>query len=76
MLSETHSSALVEKTGFEDGWMEDSMVANKLGLLMRSTDKIHRGRLADQLGNMEQRPHENLVLVAKGHMQYGGSGPS
>ena len=32
--SETHSSACVDKSGFEDGWMEDSMVANKLGLLM------------------------------------------
>ena len=46
------------------------MVASKLGLLMWSTDKIHRERLVDQLSTMEQRPHENPVLAAKGHMQY------
>ena len=40
--TETHSSASVDKTGFEDGWMEDSMVANKLGLLMWPTDKTHK----------------------------------
>jgi hypothetical protein len=28
------------KPGLEDGWMEESTVANKLGLLMWSTDKI------------------------------------
>ena len=46
------------------------MVANKLGLLMWSTEKIHKKKLADQLSTMEQRPHENPVLAAKGHMQY------
>ena len=46
------------------------MVAVKLGMLMWSTYKIHRERLADQLSTMEQRPHANPVLVAKGHMQY------
>ena len=44
--------------------------ANKLGLLMWSTDKIHNEMLADQLSTMEKRPHENLVLAAKGHLQY------
>ena len=46
------------------------MVANKLGLLMWSTDKIHKERLVDQLSTMEKRPHENPVLAIKGHMQY------
>ena len=32
--SETHSAASVDKTGFEVGWMEDSMVASKLGMLI------------------------------------------
>ena len=45
--TETHSNASVETAGFEDGWMEESMVANKLGLLMWSPDKIRRERLAD-----------------------------
>ena len=26
--------------------------------------------MVDQLSTMEQRPHENPALVAKGHMQY------
>ena len=68
--TETHASACMEKTGFEDGWIEDSMVANKIGLLMWSTVKIHTERLADQFNTMEQRPHESPVLAAKGHMQY------
>ena len=46
------------------------MVANKLSLIMWYTDKIHGGRLDDRLDTMGQRPHDNLVLVAKGHMQY------
>ena len=46
------------------------MVASKLVLLMWSTDNVHRQRLNEQLSTMWQRPHENLVLVAKGHMQY------
>ena len=46
------------------------MVANKLGLLMWSTDKIHKERVADQLSTMGQRPHENPLLAAKGHIQY------
>ena len=46
------------------------MVANKLGLLMWSTDKMHNERLADQLSAMEHRSHENPVLAAKGLMQY------
>ena len=46
------------------------MVASKLGLLMWSTDKVHREKLDDQLSIMEQRPHENPLLAAKGHMQY------
>ncbi|MFM7983636.1 MAG: hypothetical protein ACKPKO_30365, partial [Candidatus Fonsibacter sp.] len=37
---------------------------------MWSTDKLHKGRLLDQSSTMDQRPHENPVLVAKGHMQY------
>ena len=65
----------MEKTGFEDGWIEDSMVANKLGMLMWSTDKTHKKMLVDQLSTMEQRPHENPVLAAKGHMQYKWFGP-
>ena len=68
--TETHSSAFVEKTGFEDVWMEDSMEANKTGLLMWSTDKIHKDMVAGQLRTMEQRPHENPVIAAKGHLQY------
>ena len=44
------------------------MVASKLALLMWPTDKIHRERLVDQLSTRGH--HENLVLVAKGHMQY------
>ena len=31
---------------------------------------MHRDKLDDQLSIMEQRPHENPVLAAKGHMQY------
>jgi hypothetical protein len=46
------------------------MVASKLGLLMWSTDKVHREKLDDQLRIMEQRPHENPLLAAMGHMQY------
>ena len=68
--TETHSTASMDKSGFEDGWLEDSMVASKLGLLMWSNDKVHKDRLEDQLGIMEQRPHENPVLAAKGHLQY------
>ena len=68
--TEVHSTASMDKSGFEDGWLEDSMVASKLGLLMWSTDKVHREKLDDQLSIMEQRPHENPVLAAKGHMQY------
>ena len=29
---ETQSSSSVEKTGFEDVWMDDSLVANKFGM--------------------------------------------
>jgi hypothetical protein len=68
--TETHSTAALDKSGFEDGWLEDSMVASKLGLLMWATDQVHKERLEDQLSTMEQRPHENPVLAAKGHMQY------
>ena len=54
--------------------MEVSMVANLLGLLMWSTENIHQDRLVDrlvvQLSTMEQRPHENHVLVAKCNVQY------
>ena len=60
----------MEETGFEDGLIEDSMVANKLGLSMWSTDKIHMEKLVYQLSAMEHRPHANPVIVAKGHMQY------
>ena len=55
---------------FEDGWLEDSMVASKLGLLMWITDNVHREKLDDQLIIREQRPHENPLLAVKGHMQY------
>ena len=50
--------------------MEGYMVANKIGMLMWFTFKIHKKMLPDQLSTMEQRPHENPVLVAKGHMHY------
>ncbi len=43
--TEAHSTASMDKSGFEDGWLGDSMVASKLGLLMWSTDKVHRGKL-------------------------------
>ena len=33
-------------------------------------DKVHREKLDDQLSIMEQRPHANPLLAAKGHMQY------
>ena len=46
------------------------MAATKLGRRMWSTDKIHKERLADQLSTMEQSPHENPVLAAKGNMQH------
>ena len=39
-------------------------------MLRRSTGQIHKDRLVDQLSTMEQRPHENVVVAAKGHMQY------
>ena len=52
--------------------MDDSMVANKLGLLVWSTAKIHKERLVDKLSTMKQRHQENPVLAAKGHMQYKG----
>jgi hypothetical protein len=68
--TEVHRTASMEKSGFEDGWLEDSMVASKLGLLMWSTDKVQREKLDDQLSIMDQRPHENPLLAAKGHMQY------
>ena len=68
--TEVHSAASMDKSVFGDGWLEDSMVASKLGLLMWSTDKVHREKLDDQLSIMEQMPHENPVLAAKGHMQY------
>ena len=70
IASETHSSASVEKTGVDDGWIEDSMVANKIVLLVWSTDKTHKERLVDQFSTMEKHPHENPILAAKGHMQY------
>ena len=65
----------MDKSGFEDGWLEYSMVASKLGLLMRSTDKVHRDKLDDQLSILEQGPHDNPLLVAKGTCSTGGSGP-
>ena len=37
---------------------------------MWSADKTNQDRLADQLSTMEERPHENPVLVANGIMQY------
>ena len=46
------------------------MVAHKIGLLMWATDKLQKDRLLNQMSTMEQRTHENPVLVAKGHMQY------
>ncbi len=60
---------LWNKSGFEDDWMEDTTVASKLWLLMFSTDRAHKERLADQFSTMEQRPHQNRVLAAKGHTQ-------
>ena len=44
--TEVHNTASMDKTGFEDGWLEYSKVASKLGLLMWSTDKVHREKLA------------------------------
>ena len=32
--SETRSSACVERSGFDSGWMDDSTVANKLGMFL------------------------------------------
>ena len=46
------------------------MVASNIGLLMWSTDNVHKERLNEHLSTMEQRPHENPVLAARGHMQY------
>ena len=40
--TEVRNTASMGKSGFGDGWLEDSMVANKLGLLMWSTDKVHK----------------------------------
>jgi hypothetical protein len=37
---------------------------------MWSADKTNQERLVDQLSTMEERPHENPVLVAHGIMQY------
>jgi hypothetical protein len=37
---------------------------------MWSADKTNQERLVDQLSTMEERPHENPVLVANGIMQY------
>ena len=37
---------------------------------MLPTDKTNKETLVDQLSTMEERPHENLVLVANGIMQY------
>ena len=37
---------------------------------MWSADKTNQERLVDQLSTMEERPHENLVIVANGIMQY------
>ncbi len=65
----------VDKSGFEDGWMEGSVVANKFGLCMWHTDNTHQERLVDQLSTMEQRPHENLVLLPRGTCSIGGAGP-
>ncbi len=69
--SETHSSASFDKSGFDDGMMADSMVTNKLGMLMWPTNQIHKGTFVDQVSTMEQRPHANPVLAANGHMQHG-----
>ena len=30
-----------------EGWMEDSMVASNIGMLMWSTDKLHKDKLLD-----------------------------
>ena len=46
------------------------MVANKIGLLLWSTDKVHKEMLTDQLSAMEQCPNANPVLAANGGMQY------
>ena len=65
-----HITASMDKSGFEDGWLEDSILASRLGLLMWSTGKVHREKLDDQLSTMEQRPHAIPLLAAKVHMQY------
>ena len=67
---ETHPSASVEKSGFEDGLMEGSMVANKLGLLMWSLDQTDKERVVGHLGSMEQWSHVNPVLASNGRMRY------
>ena len=72
---EAHSAASMDKSGFEDGWLEDAVVASKLGLLMWSADKVHKEKLDDQLRNMEKRPHENPLLAAKGTCSTSGSRP-
>ena len=68
--SGAHSSASMDKLVFQDGGTEDSMVASKIVLLMWSTGTILQDRLVDQLSTMEQRFHANLVLPAKGRLQY------
>ena len=60
----------MDKSGSEGGWLEYSMVASNIGLLMWSSDKVHREKVDDQLSIMEQRPHAIPVLAANGHMQY------
>ena len=43
--TEVHNTASMDKSGFEDGLLEDSMVASKLGLLMWSSDKGAQGEV-------------------------------
>ncbi|MFM7985835.1 MAG: hypothetical protein ACKPKO_41625, partial [Candidatus Fonsibacter sp.] len=67
--SEAHYGAC-GKDCVEDGCLANSMVANKICMLMWSTDKLHEDMWLDHLSTMEQRAHEHPVCAAKGHMQY------
>ena len=46
------------------------MVANNIDQMMWSIDNTNKVMFVDQIRTIEERPHENLVLVANGIMQY------
>ena len=57
-------------------WFDGGLHGGQQDSLMLSADKTNQERLADQLSAMEERPHENPVLVANGIMQYKWFRPS